>query len=46
MTDSRKLLLGMYESAGWNVTDAMQQYSASLPRFGSTSPQTGTFKLV
>ena len=47
MTESqKKLLLGMYEQAGWNVTDALQQYQASLPKFGSTTPQTGQVKLV
>ena len=47
MTDVQKrLLLGMYESAGWNVTDAQQQYLASLPKYGSPSPQSGTFRLV
>jgi hypothetical protein len=47
MTDSqKKLLLGMYESNGWNVTDAQQQYQASLPKFGSASAQSGSFKLV
>lgn len=46
MSDSQKrILLGMYEAAGWNVTDALQQYQSSLPQFGGT-PQTGSMRLV
>ncbi|RPJ72317.1 MAG: hypothetical protein EHM24_09560 [Acidobacteria bacterium] len=47
MTDSqRKLLLGMYEQTGWNMTDALQQYQASLPKFGSQTPQAGQVRLI
>src|SRR5262245_23280077 len=47
MTNSQKqILLGMYEAAGWNVTDALQQYQASLPKFGSSTPQPGNVRLV
>lgn len=47
MNDSQKqLLLGMYEQSGWNVTDALQQYQASLPKFGSAAPPVGTTRLV
>lgn len=47
MTDSQKqILLGMYEQSGWNVTDALQQYQASLPKFGSAAPPVGTTRLV
>lgn len=47
MTDVQKqLLLGMYEQAGWNVNDVMNQYKASLPRFGTTTAQVGQTRLV
>jgi hypothetical protein len=47
MNDSqKKLLLGMYESTGWNLTDAQQAYNNSLPKYGAQAGQTGSVKLV
>ena len=47
MTEAQKqLLLGMYEQTGWNTQDVLDQYKASLPKFGATAQQSGTFKLV
>jgi len=47
MTDVQKqLLLGMYEQRGWNVTDAQQQYMASLPKVAAGGSQSGSVRLV
>ena len=47
MTDTQKqLLLGMYEQTGWNTQDVLDQYKASLPKFGATAQQSGTFRLT
>jgi hypothetical protein len=43
-TTQKQMVGGMYEQQGWNPQDVTDLYRQSLPKYGSSGPQTGGFK--
>jgi len=41
----QQMLLGIWESQGYNKDDAQNLFNQSLPKYGASSPTTGAFKL-